>query len=132
MFSSIVSVVGGYLGMAVVVMIGTAIATAAFIPGGFAGTKNLQGQLPTNYLYSNLALSFVGAVFGGWLTARLAPAHPVYHAVALAAFLLVMSALSAKTQMSKQPPWYPWTIAAIGVAGVLLGGIWEAWPWASP
>lgn len=126
MLSSIFSVVSGYLGMAAVVMIGTAIAAAAFIPGGFAGAKSLQGSLPRTYLYSNLALSFVGALLGGWLSARLAPHNPVIHAAALAVLLLVMSGVSAKTQATKQPAWYPWTIAAIGVAGVMLGGVWEA------
>jgi hypothetical protein len=124
LMSSIISVVAGYLGMAVVVMIGTALAAAVFIPGGFSAARSLKNAPPANYLYANLALSFVAALFGGWLCARLAPNNPLVHAGALAAVLLVMSLLSAKSQAAKQPSWYPWTIALMGVAGVLLGGVW--------
>jgi hypothetical protein len=122
--TSIVAVVSGYLGMAVVVMIGTALAAAVLIPGGISAAKSLKEAPPPNYLYANLALSFVAALFGGWLCARLAPNNPLVHDGALAAILLIMSLLSAKSQASRQPPWYPWTIAVTGVAGVVLGGLW--------
>lgn len=127
MVRSIGSVVAGYLAMAVIVMIGSVAAAGAMIPGGFAAARNLQGQPPRNYLYANFILSLVAAIFGGWLSARMAPANPMAHAATLAAFLLVMSVVSAKKQSRNQPAWYPWTIAAIGVGGVFLGGLWELW-----
>ncbi len=111
--------------MAVIVMTGTAIAAAVMIPGGFAGARSMHGIPPRNYLYSNLALSLVAALFGGWLTARLAPASPMLHAAVLAIFLLAMSFVSARSHAARQPAWYPWAITVIGVAGVLLGGVWE-------
>ncbi len=65
MLSSILSVVAAYMGMAVIVMIGTVVAASAMIPGGMAAARNLSGEPPRNYLDANLALSFVGALFGG-------------------------------------------------------------------
>ena len=127
MLRSIASVVIGYLAMAVFVMAGTIFATAVLIPGGFAAAKNLSGDPPKNYLYANLLISFAAAVLGGWLCARLAPAHPLIHAIVLAALLLVMSLVSAKSQADRQPSWYPRTIATIGVLGVVLGGMWHIW-----
>lgn len=125
MLKSIASVITGYLAMAAVVMIGTIAAAAAMIPGGLAAARALEGQPPRNYLYANLALSIVAGVLGGWVTARMAPGSPLAHAAALAALMLVMSVVSAKSQARKQPSWYPWTIAAIGIAGVLIGASWE-------
>jgi peptidoglycan/LPS O-acetylase OafA/YrhL len=127
MLQSIASVVAGYFALAVIVIIGTIAATAATIPGGLAAAKNPDLVPPRSYLIANLALSFVGAMFGGWLCARLAPSNPLIHAAVLAVFLIVMSAISAKSQGRNQPPWYPWTIGAAGAAGVLIGALWEVW-----
>lgn len=127
MLRSIVSVVTGYLAMAIIVMIGTVAATAAMIPGGFAAARKMEAPPPRSYLYANLVLSFVAALSGGWITARLAPSVPIVHSAALALLLLLMSVVSAKAQGKNQPRWYPWTIAAIGAVGVLLGGLWELW-----
>ncbi len=125
MVSSIASVVWGYLAMAVIVMAGTALVAALMLPGGIAGARKMEGHPPRNYLYSNLALSFAAGLCGGWITARRAPQNPMRHSALLAIFLLAMSALSARTQASRQPRWYPVTIAVIGVLGVLLGGVLE-------
>ena len=73
MLESIASVVAGYFAMAVIVIIGTIAASAATIPGGLAAAKNPDLVPPRSYLIANLALSFVAAMFGGWLCARLAP-----------------------------------------------------------
>jgi peptidoglycan/LPS O-acetylase OafA/YrhL len=127
MLQSIASVVAGYFAMAVIVIFGTIAATAATIPGGLAGAKNPDLVPPRSYLYANLALSFVAAMFGGWLCARLAPGNPLSHAAVLVVFLIVMSAISAKSQGRDQPSWYPWTVGVSGAAAVLIGALWEVW-----
>src|SRR5438552_17254924 len=127
MLESIASVVAGYFAMAVIVITGTIAATAATIPGGLAAAKNPDLVPPRSYLIANLALSFVGAMFGGWLCARLAPGSPLIHAAVLVVLLLVMSAISAKSQGRNQPSWYPWTIGVAGTAGIFIGALWEVW-----
>ena|SRR5437762_959527 len=127
MLQSVASVVAGYFAMAAIVIVGTIAATAATMPGGLAAAKNPDLVLPRNYLIANLALSFVAAMFGGWLCARLAPDNPLIHAAVLVVLLIVMSAISAKSQARNQPSWYPWTIGVAGAAGVLIGALWEVW-----
>jgi hypothetical protein len=73
--------------------------------------------------YANLAVTGVGAVIGGWLTARAAPGFPYAHAAALAALVAVIALPSATgPPLASQPGWYPAAIALIAVLGVLLGG----------
>ena len=44
------------------------------------------------------------------------------HVFALAAFVVLMSVVSARQNGSGQPAWYARTIGAIGVPGALAGG----------
>ena len=129
MVKSILSVIAGFLTMAIVVMLGTFAAAAALLPGGLASMRNSQGPPPTptgTYLVANLVVSFIAALLGGWVAARLAPGSPRAHVIALAVVVVLMSFATAMTQknaVSSQPGWYPASIAVIGVAGVLLGGL---------
>src|SRR2546421_10718152 len=125
MLQSIASVVAGYFAMAVIVIFGTIAATAATIPGGLTAAKDPDLVPPRSYLIANLALSLVAALLGGWLCARLAPGNPLIHAAALVGLLIVMSAISAKSQGRNQPPWYPWTIGVIGAAGGIISALRE-------
>jgi hypothetical protein len=75
------------------------------------------------YLVLNLSVCGVGAVLGGWLTARVARSSPYGHAAALAAVVAVISIPSATAAPGpSQPAWYPGAIALVAVLGVLLGG----------
>jgi predicted MFS family arabinose efflux permease len=128
MLRSVLSVIEGYVVMAVVVMIGTIAATAALVPGGLAAMKNAKASPPItpsrNYLAANLLISLIGAILGGWVTARVAIYSPMIHVGILALLIVAMSFLSARKQGSTgQPSWYPMTIAVLGIAGVLLGGV---------
>jgi hypothetical protein len=132
MLRSVLSVIEGYVVMAVVVMLGTFAATAALVPGGIAAMKNARkdGTFAPgrNYLSANLLISFIAAMLGGQVTARVAITAPMVHVGVLALLIVVMSVVSARTQGSAagQPSWYPKTIAVLGVAGVLLGGVLQA------
>jgi peptidoglycan/LPS O-acetylase OafA/YrhL len=127
MLKSVAAIAAGYIAMVVVVMIGTAAATAAFVPGGLAAAMSetpAPGPLPTAYLAANLLVSFAGAVLAGWIVSRLSPASPATHVLVLAGIMLIMTVVSAATGAAPgQPTWYPWVIGPIGLGGVLLGGM---------
>jgi hypothetical protein len=124
MLRSVGAILAGFVSIMVVVMIGTAIATAALVPGGIrAAMSATPGPLPVSYLAVNLLVSFLAAAAGGALAARLAPASSWMHVTVLAALLLLMAVPPALRGGSPgQPAWYPWVIGLLGVSGVLLGG----------
>ena len=128
MIRSIAAVLGGFLAMAIVVMIGTMAAAAALIPGGLSTMRSGPSGAPVSsrYLAVNLTVSLLAAVLGGTLTARIAGSNPRLHTFVLAGFVLVMSVVSARQSSGNtggQPSWYGGVIAVIGVGGVLLGGV---------
>ncbi len=128
MFRSIGAVLGGFVTMAVLVMIGTIAAAAALIPGGVQTVRNgtANRTVPKSYLTANLTLSLLAAIAGGYVTTRIAVDNARMHAMALAALVLVMSVMSAGQNRGKangQPAWYSKAIACVGIAGVLLGGV---------
>jgi hypothetical protein len=127
MLRSLTAVGGGFIAMTVVVIIGTAAATAAFVPGGLSAAMSQTapdiGPLPRTYLAANLLVSLIGAVLAGWIAARFSPSSSGTHVLVLAAIMLLMSvATFAQGAAPGQPVWYPWVIGAIGVGGLLIGG----------
>src|SRR5437868_3420366 len=111
--------------MAIVVMIGTVALVAAFVPGGAAAMRSgagMSGPPPSmRYYASNIALSLVAAMVGGWLTARIASHAIAGHLIALAAVVLVMGFVSAVSPgSSRQPMWYKLVIPLVGIAGVAV------------
>jgi hypothetical protein len=115
---SIAAVVAGFGFMASTAMVGTILATALFMPG-----PPTSGAVPALYLAMKLGTTLIGAIFGGWIAARIALSAPMAHALALAALTAVLSVASAQqTAPSGQPVWYPILVGILGVAGILLGG----------
>ncbi len=122
---SVAAIVAGFGFMASTVMAGDLVATALFVPGGLtaAAGGGVPAAMPGMYLAANLATSALGALFGGWLAARIGARAPFAHASALAALTAVLSAAAAfQAPAGVQPAWYAVVIGIIGVAGVLLGG----------
>lgn len=123
---SIAAVVAGFGFMASTAMVGTMLAAALFMsggPGALASTAAVPASLPVMYLAANLATSLLGAIFGGWLAARIGVSAPFAHAVALAALTAALSVISAfQAPPGAQPGWYAAVIGIVGVGGVLLGG----------
>lgn len=83
---------------------------------------------PMNDVGDNaLALSYriVITVFGGWLTARLAPQNPMKHAIILGVIGTAFGILGVFATMGKNlgPMWYPIALAASGLPCTWLGGI---------
>lgn len=129
MVRGIGSVVAGYVTMVVVVMVGTFMLVATLVPGGVATMKKMRddptAMTPTPaYLASNLVLSLLAAIAGGWVTMLIAGAPFERKLMALAALVLVMGVVSARMQSSRaQPGWYNVVIPVVGVLGVLLSGV---------
>lgn len=124
---SIAAVMAGFGFMLLTVIVGSIVAGAFFIPGGLrAATETPPAALPVMYLAANIWSSAIGAVFGGWLAARIATRAPYTHAIALAAIVATLSIGSAVSAVRGpspfQPRWYGPLVSLIGVAGVLAGG----------
>lgn len=122
---SIVAIVAGFGFMVSTSMVGTILAAALFIPGGAGSltTGAVPASLPAAYFAANFATSFLGALFGGWLAARIGAWAPFAHAAALAALTAVVSVVSIfQVGPGAQPGWYAIVVGIIGVVGILLGG----------
>ena len=85
---------------------------------------------PINQPLSNglaaLALSYrvVITIAGAWLTARLAPANPMKHALILGAIGTLLGVIGVVTTWNKGmgPHWYPVAIAVLAIPQCWLGG----------
>jgi hypothetical protein len=123
---SIIAVVAGFIVMMGVIMAGVAAATELIVPGGlFHAATGPREALPPTYFAANLVVSAMGAVLGGWVTARMAPSREMLHVLALALLMILMSIpglLGYGPSYDVQPVWYIWTLPVLGVSGALLGG----------
>jgi hypothetical protein len=82
-----------------------------------------EGKPKPGYIFVNLGYSFLAAAAGGYVTALLAVANPLYHVLALGIIVLALAALSAMQSRGKQPIWYQLTLIALTPIGVLAGGL---------
>jgi hypothetical protein len=117
MVRSVVAVFAGFLAI-VVLVLASAPVIAKLLPAG--------ASRPTrSYLLANLLTSFAFAGVGGWIAAHIAASGPHWHAVALAALVLVLGVMTAAqggAARAGQPVWYGWLLPFVGAAGALLGG----------
>ncbi|HVX88789.1 MAG TPA: hypothetical protein VG940_07685 [Gemmatimonadales bacterium] len=112
---------GGFATMAILVMITTAIAAAALVPGGMRAMTGATVSLPRAYLTANLIASAVAAFAGGAVTARLAPDRPLYHGIALAILMCLMGLVSMRQAGGRQPRWYQLVLCTVMPAIALIG-----------
>ena len=108
----------GFLTMAVLVAFLTALLMK--LTPSWVGE---QGSPLPGYIFVNLGYSFLAAAAGGYVTAWLAAANPLYHVLALGIIVLALAALSATQAKGKQPIWYQLTLIALSPIGVLAGGL---------
>ena len=123
---SIIAVVAGFVVVMGVVMAGVAAATEVIVPGGLVeAATGPREALPATYFAANLVISAMGALLGGWVTARMAPSREMAHVLALSVFVILMSIpglLEYGPSYDVQPIWYRWGLPVLGVGGALLGG----------
>ncbi len=108
----------GFLTMAALVAALTAL--LARLTPGWVGE---QGKPRPGYIFVNLGYSFLAAAAGGYVTAWLAAANPLFHVLALGIIVLALAALSAMQSKGKQPVWYQLTLLALTPIGVFAGGL---------
>ena len=108
----------GFITMAILVAGLTALLT--WLTPSWVGE---QGKPQPGYIFVNLGYSFLAAAAGGYVTALLATANPLYHVLALGIIVLALAALSALQSKGKQPIWYQLTLLALTPIGVLAGGL---------
>jgi hypothetical protein len=77
---------------------------------------------------THMSISFVGALAGGFATARITTGHTLFTNLVLA-LILLMSALTPVLRHAPsapgQPGWYALSLVIAGPLGALLGGILE-------
>jgi hypothetical protein len=112
------ALLAGFVSMAVLVGVATAV-LMKLAPAWVGAPGNPRPE----YVVVNLCYSLVAAAVGGYVTAWAAQGNPLYHALALAIIVLLLSALSTLQQRGKQPIWYQLLLIAITPVGVLLGGL---------
>src|SRR5262249_31022968 len=91
-----------------------AVTTATDIVMHVTGVFPPMGAAPMSHALFALAFAyrFVFDVAGSYLTARLAPDHPMRHALALGAVGLALSVAGAIAFWDAGPAWYPLGLAA--------------------
>lgn len=112
------ALVAGFLTMAVLVAALTGLLVK--LTPSWVGE---QGKPKPGYVFVNLGYSFLAAAAGGYVTALLAVANPLYHVLTLGVIVLALAALSALQAKGKQPIWYQLALVAITPIGVLAGGL---------
>ncbi len=128
MLHSVLAVVVGYVAMAILVMITTAVAVRFVLHQPLTAMRSPQThQLSAAYLVANVAGSAVAAVAGGAVTAAIAADHRVRHGVALAGLMLLMAMLSMRQMGSAQPRWYRAVLVTV-MPALAVGGaaLWTA------
>ena len=120
---SIIAVVAGFVVVMVVIVAGTAGVAVLIIPGGLDAARTTVP--PPTYIAAHLLVSAMGALLGGWVTARMAPDREMLHVFALAVlvFLKSVPALAGYGNPDGlQPTWYVYTLPIVSVAGAIFGG----------
>ena len=121
MLRSFLAILGGFLSMALLVGIATAIAVRLMLPP--ASNSSTMPRPTTPYLAVNLAYSGLAALLGGVIAALLAGRAPLAHSVTLGTIVLALSLFSMRFYAGQQPRWYQITIAASMPLFVVLGGL---------
>jgi len=106
-----------------VIAIGTVIAGLFTLRGPDALTR----AFPAGYVWGKLVAAAVGALAGGFTTSRITVGRSLYTVVVLAVILFVAAAGPAlrSTSFPNDPAWFPFTLAVIELAGVLVGALLE-------
>jgi hypothetical protein len=108
-------------GFAVTVLLGLGLTalTTRLVPSWADAAENQR----SSYFFVHLALAFLAASAGGYVTAWVARGNPLIQVLALALVVLLLSAMSALQARGKYPIWFQLAQVAITPLGVLAGGL---------
>ena len=127
MVHSALAVLAGFVVMAIVVMVATALAMRFILGVPLAAMRSAGPQmLSPSYLAANVAASALAAIIGGYATATIAEHDQIAHGLGLAAVMVMMSVVSIRQAGAAQPRWYRIVLAtlrpALAILGAALGG----------
>ena len=141
MIRTVAGVIVGYLALAIFIFLTFSIFYMLTGPT-FAWTPGTT-DASMGWMTGAIVLSFVGALFGGWVAAKIGrSSNAVY---ALAGLVLILGVVNAvvmagadrslpegrtieslsvieAAQYTTQPPWYNYLVPILGAVGVILGG----------
>jgi hypothetical protein len=108
-------------GLVAVVVVTTLVDLVLHATGVYPPTKEPLGD---GLALLATAYRVVISVGGAWLTARLAPANPMKHALilGLVGTVVALIGLVATWNLGLGPRWYPVTLAVLAVPQCWLGG----------
>jgi hypothetical protein len=109
------------VGFAVLLLLGVGL--TALVGRAVPGWAEFAGRPSLGYAFVHLGSTFLAAASGGYVTAWVAAANPLIHALALAIVVLALTALSALQSKGKQPVWFALALVAVSPIGVLAGGL---------
>lgn len=140
MWRRVFSILAGYVAMFAIVMITFMVVVVA---PDFAFRPN-TAEASTVWIIYTLIASFIAAIVGGAVTAKLAKSQRRPAVIGLAALVFVLGILSAMGNATRTPPGelppevindvfkraekavqptaYAWTVPFVGAAGALIGG----------
>lgn len=119
MGKGIISVIGGYLIMAVLVVLGFGVISLV-APVDVFGADGMQ--MPgTGWIIIILIMGFLAAVAGGFVAALFGKDAPFNTGSALVGLIILMGLLTAFSTGNGQPIWYQVLQTLLGAAGAWYG-----------
>ena len=119
---SVLSVVGAFVVVAVLVGLATALAAQLMLGSTEPGTEPT-----TPFLVVHLTYSVLFAIAGGYVAATVSDHSPLGQAAALSAFMMLLGLtawlINGGRPARGQPDWYPWVMTLLVPPNAVLGGI---------
>ena len=123
---SVLTVLGAFFVVAVLVGLTTALATELML-----GSMGPGAEPTTPFLVVNLTYSVLYAIVGGYVAATVSDRSPLLHAAALSAFMMLLGlttwVINGGQPAPGQPTWYPWVITLLVPPTAVFGGILVTW-----
>jgi hypothetical protein len=91
--------------------------------GGIFPAPDQPAALETKFLAIAALYRNIYNVFGGWITARLAPSGPVGHSIVLGALGSLANIAGGIVMWKIGAHWYPFVLAVLALPSCWLGGI---------
>ncbi|HEU4387520.1 MAG TPA: hypothetical protein VFV34_06965 [Blastocatellia bacterium] len=117
-FRGIAAILAGIIST-VILSVGTDMALQS---AGIYPPLSEPNRFTTQLLLVATVYRTVYGVAGSYLTAMLAPDHPMRHALVLGVFGFVASIVGAIAMWDVGQHWYPLTLVALAIPGAWLGG----------